>query len=259
MPDILGFQVQRYRIQTPVYEGPLDLLLQLIARAELDITKIALAQITDQYLAYLETLENRSPEEVSAFLVIAAKLVQIKSEALLPRPPEHEAAEEDPGEALVQQLKAYRRFKRAAQWLAERRAAGRQAFVRLAAPPPAAPQKIDLHGYTTEDLAAAARAAFQLRRREPLGRVIRAPKITIREKIHTILQALTRHGRATFSAMLGRQPTRLETVVTFLALLELVKQRLVHTRQETLFGEIEILPAAERLSSELNIASEFGE
>ncbi len=259
MPDILGFQVQHYHIQTPVYEGPLDLLLQLIARAELDITKIALAQITDQYLAYLETLENRSPEEVSAFLVIAAKLVQIKSEALLPRPPEREAAEEDPGEALVQQLKAYRRFKQAAQWLAERHAAGWQTFVRLTAPPPAAPPQIDLHGYTVEDLAAAARAAFQMRHREPLGKVIRAPKITIREKIRAIIQTVAHRGRATFSALLGRQPTRLEAVVTFLALLELVKQRLVQTQQDTLFGEIEILPAAEELSAEMDIASEFGE
>ena len=259
MPDVLGFQVQRYHIQTPVYQGPLDLLLQLIARAELDITKIALAQITDQYLTYLEQMEERSPEEVSAFLVIAAKLVQIKSEALLPRPPEREEAEEDPGEALAQQLKAYRRFKQAAQWLADRHAAGWHAFVRLAAPPPAAPPQIDLHGYTVEDLAAAARAAFQLRRREPLGRVIRAPKITIREKIRTIIQTLAHRGQATFSALLGRQPTRLETVVTFLALLELVKQRLVQTHQATLFGEIEILPAAENLSTDIDIASEFGE
>ncbi|HFC08476.1 MAG TPA: hypothetical protein ENJ54_01285 [Chloroflexi bacterium] len=259
MPDVLGFQVQRYHIQTPVYQGPLDLLLQLIARAELDITKIALAQITDQYLAYLEQMEERSPEEVSAFLVIAAKLVQIKSEALLPRPPEREEAEEDPGEALVQQLKAYRRFKQAAQWLAERHAAGWHAFVRLTTPPPAAPPQIDLHGYTVEDVAAAARGAFQLRHREPLGRVIRAPKITIRQKIRTIIQALAQRGQATFSALLGHQPTRLEAVVTFLALLELVKQRLVQTRQATLFGEIEILPAAENLSTEIDIASEFGE
>ena len=258
MPDILGFQVQQYHIQTPVYQGPLDLLLQLIERAELDITKIALAQITDQYLAHLRNLETRSPEEVSAFLVIAAKLVQIKSEALLPRPPEREAAEEDPGEALVRQLREYRRFKRAAAWLKERQEAGWQAFVRLAPPPPLE-SRVDLHGLTIDDLQAAAQHAFALRPRAPLGTVITPPKITIRQKIHLILHALKRRGRATFSALLGRRPTRLESVVTFLALLELVKQRFVQAHQETLFGEIEILPLAENLSTEIDIASEFGE
>src|SRR5262245_11384612 len=93
-----------YRVATPVYEGPLDLLLQLIERAELDITKLALAQVTDQFLSYLAQLENRTANEVSAFLVIAARLVQIKSEALLPRPPQREVGEDDPGEALAQQL-----------------------------------------------------------------------------------------------------------------------------------------------------------
>ena len=80
-------QVSNYTIATPVYEGPLDLLLQLIERAELDITKLSLAMITDQYLEYIHKLTDLAADEVSAFLVIAAKLLQIKSEALLPRPP----------------------------------------------------------------------------------------------------------------------------------------------------------------------------
>src|SRR5512142_586785 len=102
--NIASHQTAAYQVTTPVYEGPLDLLLQLIERAELDITRLALAQVTDQYLAYLRGMEDRLAEEVSAFLVIAARLLQIKSEALLPRPPVREAGEEDPGEALAQQL-----------------------------------------------------------------------------------------------------------------------------------------------------------
>jgi hypothetical protein len=91
-----------YTVNTPVYEGPLDLLLQLIERAELDITAIALAAVTDQYLTYIRALQNNArPDEISAFLVIATKLIQIKSEALLPRPPVREVGEEDPGESLV--------------------------------------------------------------------------------------------------------------------------------------------------------------
>ncbi len=258
MPKVVEYQVRQYHIQTPVYQGPLDLLLQLIERAELDITKLALAQITDQYLAHLAQLEERSPEEVSAFLVIAAKLLQIKSEALLPRPPQREEGEEDPGEALVRQLRAYRRFKQAAEWLKARHAAGLHAYVRLA-PPPKIEGRIDLRGLTAQDLARAAQRAFSLRPRAPLRTVISPPKVTIRDKIRQIVHTLRQRGKATFSALLGGRPTRLETVVTFLALLELVKQRLVHAQQERLFGEIEIMPASENLSEEVEIASEFGE
>jgi len=259
MSDILGFQVQHYRIETPVYQGPLDLLLHLIERAELDITKIALAQVTDQYLAQLAEMDNRSPEEVSAFLVIAAKLVQIKSEALLPRPPAHEEEEEDAGEALVRQLREYRRFKQAAAWLRARQAAGWHAYSRLTPASAFASPRLELHGLTADDLTAAARRAFALRPRLPLGKVITPPKVTIRQRARAILQTLVRRGRATFSTLLGRRPTRLETVVTFLALLELVKQRIVHAHQQTLFGDIEILPARADLSADVEITSEFGE
>jgi hypothetical protein len=74
-----------YTVSTPIYQGPLDLLLQLIERAELDITRLALAQVTDQYLEYIHNMPELSAQDVSAFLVVAAKLIQIKSEALLPR------------------------------------------------------------------------------------------------------------------------------------------------------------------------------
>src|SRR5512135_2969751 len=105
--QVAAHQVEDYRVNTPVYEGPLDLLLQLIERAELDITTLALAQVTDQYLAHLKQLQTENGEqynaaEVSGFLVIAARLLQIKSAALLPRAPVEtaEEEEEDPGEAL---------------------------------------------------------------------------------------------------------------------------------------------------------------
>jgi len=131
----LGFisnPINTYQVATPVYEGPLDLLLSLIERAELDITKLALAQVTDQYLAYLQNLSQRSAEQVSAFLVIAARLIQIKSEALLPRPPPREPDEEDLGEALARQLLAYKRFKEVANGLAQRQVAGLKTYLSLA-------------------------------------------------------------------------------------------------------------------------------
>src|SRR3990172_100954 len=113
-----------YTVRLSVYEGPLDLLLDLIERAELDITKIALAQVTDQYLAHLRQVAQRDIADLASFLVVAGRLLQIKSEALLPRPPEREPGEEDPGDALALQLILYRQFKQVAAALAERVAAG---------------------------------------------------------------------------------------------------------------------------------------
>src|SRR3970282_2140475 len=108
----VSHQAHAYQVSTPVYEGPLDLLLELIERAELDITRLALAQVTDQYLEYLRVLQHHNAAEVSAFLVIAARLLQIKSAALLPRPPiDHLGSdEEDPAEALARQLILSTRF-----------------------------------------------------------------------------------------------------------------------------------------------------
>ncbi len=129
-----------YTVVTPVYQGPLDLLLQLIERAELDITKLALAQVTDQFLGHLRHLEEQSADEVSAFLVIAARLLQIKSEALLPRPPIRDEGEEDPAEAMARLLIEYQRFKHVANFLAEREVYGLRAYLRLAPP-----QKVKAH------------------------------------------------------------------------------------------------------------------
>ena len=120
MDNLLGHQIGGYKVQTPVYEGPLDLLLNLIENAELDITAVSLALVTDQYLVYLKSLEELRPDEISAFLVIAAKLVLIKSEALLPRPPVRQPGEEDVGAGLVEQLKQYKRYKAIGVWFMDR-------------------------------------------------------------------------------------------------------------------------------------------
>jgi Segregation and condensation protein ScpA len=124
-----------YTVQLPVFEGPLDLLLHLIERAELDITRVALAQVTDQFLGYLAAMQERHMDEVVSFLVIAARLLQIKSEALLPRPPQREAGEEDPGEELARQLRLYKAFKKSAEFLQQRESLGLRSYLRLAPPP----------------------------------------------------------------------------------------------------------------------------
>ncbi len=239
MDNLLGRQTN-YTVHTPVYEGPLDLLLDLIERAELDITSVSLAMVTDQYLVYIHGLEQARADEISAFLVIAAKLLQIKSEALLPRPPAHEPGEEDVGEDLVRQLKLYKRYKEIGGWLMERQEQGLRTYLRIA-PPPKVEPKLDLSNLTLNALVAAAESAFaKQKEKEPLASVIAPPKITIREKIDLISRTLKLIQRTSFRGLLGDNPSRLEIVVTFLALLELIKRYRVEARQESLFSDIEI-------------------
>ena len=240
MGSILGPQIGNYTVQTAVYEGPLDLLLDLIERAELDITAVSLAAVTGQYLDYLHHLEETHADEISAFLVIAAKLVQIKSEALLPRPPVRAQGEEDVGALLVEQLKLYKRFKEIANLLGEREALNLRTYLRLAQPPKIE-GRLDLSDITIADLIEAAREVYAKEaEKQALGTVISAPKVTIREKIELISKRLGVAEHAHFKELLGEKPTRIEVVVTFLALLELVKRYRVAAKQAGLFTEIEI-------------------
>jgi segregation and condensation protein A len=229
-----------YTIQLDVYEGPLDLLLELIQQAQLDITKIALARVTDQYLAYLEQLPEHHLEDLSSFLVMAARLLQIKSEALLPRPPIREPGEEDPGDALARQLIAYKKYKQVAVLLSERIDADLRSHSRLVASP-VGEQPIQIEGVDLNDLRQAfldvlTTAPDQSKVQHP----IEVPKIKIRERIAAILHALKQATRITFRRLFSGPSSRLEIVVSFLAILELIKQQQIEVHQEKLFGEINI-------------------
>jgi segregation and condensation protein A len=234
-----SFHISQYTVVTAVYEGPLDLLLQLIERAELDITRLALAQVTDQYLEHLHNIPESTAEEVSAFLVVASKLLQIKSEALLPRPPVREPGEEDPGDTLTRQLLAYKRFKELANLLAGREAANLRTFPRVA-PAPQIDAALDLGTMTLDDLLLMAQQIFaQTDSRPSLASVVKPPRVTIREKIGLIASYLRQHTQGTFDQLIQDPSARLEVVVTFLALLELIKRRMVSANQASLFGQIE--------------------
>jgi segregation and condensation protein A len=251
-------QVSTYTIATPVYEGPLDLLLQLIERSELDITKLALAVVTDQYLDYIHQLIDLSADEVSAFLVIAAKLLQIKSEALLPRPPQREPGEEDPGDALAKQLIIYKRYRQIAKILEQREADGLRTYLRVA-PPPKVEGSLDLSGVTVEDLAAAAEEIFaSLDLGDALYSIVPPSRVTIREKITLITDSLRRRKSISFRSLLNHENSRLEIVVTFLAMLELIKRHLVRVSQEGLFGDIS-LEVSEGWDNWDEFEPEFGE
>ncbi len=250
--NIASRQTGNYSFTTPVYEGPLDLLLRLIEHAELDVTAIALAMVTEQYLTHIRQLQDVRPDEISAFLVIAAKLIQIKSEALLPRPPVREIGEEDPAENLARQLRIYKRFKEISSLLEQRETLGLHTYLRIA-PPPKVEGRLDWNDISLSDLLDAARSTFlQEKEKQSLGTVISAPRITIREKIAYISEVLNKNKHSSFRELLGKASTRLELVVTFLALLELVKRYRVSASQDTLFGDILI-----SRSDDWNLDEEF--
>ena len=251
-------QASTLTVQLPVFEGPLDLLLHLIERAELDITRVALAQVTDQFLAVLHTMEEQRMDLAAAFIVVASRLLQIKSEALLPRPPEREAGEEDPGEALARQLRLYKQFKDVARLLNQRDSDGLHTYLRMA-PPPKVPLKLDWSRISLLGLKQAAEKVLAVRPEPPpLGTMVKPPTVTIRDQIRRIVGSIRTEGRAVFQSLMQGVRSRIEVVVAFLAMLELVKRRHVIARQTDLFGDIEIVPT-ENFSDQTDFDLEFGE
>ncbi len=248
-----------YTIQTDSYSGPLDLLLQLIEKAELDISKLSLAQVTKQYLSYLDLHMNEiTTGELSSFLVIAAKLIQIKSEYLLPEFSSKVDTDQDIGDELVRQLILYKKFKEYSKELGIIEQIGGSTYLRIA-PPLQVESEFDLTGIELEDLFTAVKVALnRIQPETTLTDVISIPKFTIRQKIESIAEYLSGKGKGHFSEFLSSEPTKDEIVTTFLALLELIKRHLVHVLQENLFSEIEI-ELTNNWDKEQVLDLEFGE
>lgn len=227
-----------YQVALPVFEGPLDLLLHLIERQELDITEVSLAQVTNQYLDYLARISERNPEDLADFLVVAAKLLLIKSRVLLPQPPAAAQPEEEDGYDLVRQLIEYKRFKDIAGWLRQVEEQGQQAYVRLAGPPPLEPV-VDLGDVSLDDLMAAVREALEVKPPLPsVDRAVAPITITIADQMDLIERRTAGGCQASFRQLLQAAQSRIEIIVTLLALLEMVKQLRVRMRQDRLFGDI---------------------
>jgi segregation and condensation protein A len=193
----------------------------------------------------MHELQDSNIAEVSSFLVIAAKLLQIKSSALLPRPETvlSGSDEEDVGEALARQLILYKRFKELGQVLDSRATAGLRTYLHVASVPKF-PTKFDLSGVSLMDLVSVAREIFIFNlKMQPLSEVVSLPRVTIRERIRFILTKIKELGSTTFRSLFATKSTRVELVVTFLALLELIKQRIISVQQNELFGEINMAPS----------------
>ena len=235
--------IDAFQIKLPDFEGPLDLLLYLIEREELDITRVSLAKVTGAYLEYIHILERLQVDQVADFLVIASKLLLIKSEALLPRPPEVKAEEEeDVGDDLVRQLLLYKQYKESARQLGEREAAGLHTYIRVA-PPPKIEAKLDLSNVTVDMLIKAVRNVLEIEPPgPPVGTVVKPFTLTIRDQMNLIERILRYRPSISFKRMLRRARDRVEIIVTFLAVLELLRRRKVDVVQDQLFGDILILP-----------------
>ena len=240
-----------YAVSLPSFQGPLELLLQLIERQELDINEISLLAVTDQYLHTITQLEAVEPGALADFLVVASRLLYLKSLSLLPKPQVIEEAEEDSIDALIQQLLAYRLVKQAAAVLQDREEQGLRVYVRTA-PRPAVERRLDLSNLDVAKLYTALRRVLQrIPSDAPMPRV-KSYAITVAEQtesVRTYLLAAYQQRRLIgaepsipFTELLTHGATRLEIVVTFLAILELIKQRELLAAQSTTFGEISLLP-----------------
>ncbi len=228
-----------YAVQLEGFEGPLDLLLQLVEAEKLEITEISLMRVTEPFLRRLEEQRDQIPlEELADFLVIAAKLVYLKSRALLPTL-EDPLLEEGPD--LATQLRAYKAFVEAANRIGEMTRQGMRAFGRLrrSVVQEEKTEFVPPTGVTSQGLHEM--YARVIRRLEPitvLPRAAVARVVTIEEKIAELTERVRQGLQLSFHRLLAESGSRDELVVSFLALLELMKQRIISVRQAELFEDI---------------------
>ncbi len=256
--------VSTYRVTLEVFEGPLDLLLRLIEREELDISKVSLAMVADQYLAHIALLKELSAANLADFLAIAARLLLIKSRALLPQAEDEEGdeeEEEDLGAELERQLLEYKRFKEAAGKLRDIESAGLRAYPRVASLPEME-RKLQAGEVSLMELLEAFKRALEAHPAlPPVDGVVAPVVVHIADCIQTIVTMVQRHPRVHFSALMQRARSRLEVVVMLLAVLEMMKQQRLRAIQEQLFGEIYLEARAPDPNAEISATdlSEYGE
>jgi len=227
-----------YKVKTEKFEGPLNLLLTMIEEEEMNISEISLAKIADQFVEYIEGMDNLNPAEMADFLVVAAKLLWIKSKALLPA---LELEGED-GSDLAAQLKIYKEYRDASLVVHEMILKKHFTFVRER--PTLASGDIFFNPpvwLNKEKLVEVIRGII-----EDLEPIVRLPRgvvraaISIHEKIQQIRNLIRENIEIKFHAVIAKAKDKVEVIVNFLAVLELLKQRHIVVRQEKMFGEINI-------------------
>jgi segregation and condensation protein A len=279
--NAFGVPTYQYQISLPGFdfEGPLDLLLQLIERNELPITEIALANIADEYVAYVNRLSEVNPAEIAEFLVIAAKLLYIKSQALLPAPPARSGDAVDAAtaaEELIAQLREYKQIKEAAQFLRERQEGGMRSYPTrrvglnetMSDGVNEALQKLSgrslanagLAHLKLSDLLALVKRRLAAQQQQQLKLPLPATAHDMRQLVRSVkiedkialvearlddieaarLQNRPAASAVEFTSLFDAQnpPGSIEVIVTFMAILELLRRRVVEVSQHELFGEI---------------------
>jgi len=236
-----------YKVKLEIFEGPLDLLLYLIKRDEIDIYEISIERITKQYLEYLQAFKELQIDIAGEFVVMAANLIYLKSRSLLPldqQPPEEDADEDDPRWDLIRQLIEYKKFKEAAVQLHDRALEQERIFTRDSGSAPASDAPLPLHEVGIFQLIHAFQEVIKrVEAREDL-REIFGERFTVSEKIEKILERVANGASIRFSELFGQIVSRVEIVVTFLALLELIRLNQVRALQRKMFDEIEIAAIA---------------
>lgn len=227
------------RVHLDSFDGPLDLLLHLIQRDEIDIYDIPIAHITNQYLSHIELMQELDLEVAGEYLVMAATLIRIKSQMLLPKPVFDEEGEEiDPREELVRRLIEYRKYKEVAALLQDSELERRKRHGRDVTPPDLAPDELPIGRVTVFDLVSYLKGILErTTEAEPVHRVEVEP-VTLEERMEILRARMAGLGRMTFSEYLADVRTRGGVVVSFMALLEVMKLGEVYAQQDEQFGEI---------------------
>ena len=235
-----------YKVKLDVFEGPLDLLLYLIKQDEISIYDISIERIARQYLEYLQAFKELNIELAGEFIVMAANLIYLKSRSLLPadqQPPDEDADEDDPRWDLIRQLIEYKKFKEAAAELHLRQLEQQRIFAReggLASP---LEEPLRLEEIGIFQLINAFRTVIKRVEARQDVQEIFGERFSVSEKIDTILQRVAAGPPVRFSDLFGAVVSRVEVVVTFLALLELIRLKQVRAIQKNIFEEIEIAAA----------------
>ena len=237
-----------YKVKLEIFEGPLDLLLYLIKRDEIDIYEISIERITSQYLEYLQAFKELNIDIAGEFIVMAANLIYLKSRSLLPvdqQPPDEDAAEDDPRWDLIRQLIEYKKFKEAAAQLQTRALEQERIFARTGGAPGAlALVPLPLGEVGIFQLINALQTVIKrVEAREDLHEIF-GEHFTVSDKIDSILRHVSGGVALKFSELFAGLASRVEIVVTFLALLELIRLRQVRVTQVNPFDEIEIASAS---------------
>lgn len=256
MPKDLYIPPEALMVILEAFEGPLDLLLYLIRRQNLDVLDIPIADITKQYMSYIGLMENLDLEVAAEYLLMAAMLAEIKSRMLLPRP-EEEDEENDPRAELVRRLQEYERYQKAAEDVAELPRMERDIFP-ASAEPPLIERRAPEPDVDMKELMIAFQEVLQRADMFTTHHIRREP-LSVRERMSLLLAAVSDNsdGFTEFTSLFTAAEGRMGVVVTFLAVLELVKESMIDFVQSEPFAPIYLKPAGSDLEMPVSTSSEF--